>query len=67
MQGRARGHKGERKTYHITMISLYIYIYLYICIACLYLIDYLYPPLPGDASYISWWEEQVPLQNIHLY
>ena len=34
MQGRARGRKGERKTYHITI--------LYIQISCMYLIDYLY-------------------------
>ena len=35
MQGRARGRKGERKTYHIT-----------IQISCMYLIDYLYHILP---------------------
>ena len=38
MQGRARGRKGERKTYHITI--------LYIQISCMYLIDYLYHILP---------------------
>ena len=38
MQGRARGRKGERKTYHITI--------LYIEISCMYLIDYLYHILP---------------------
>ena len=60
---RAQGRAQDIPYHH----DIFIYIYLYICIACLYLIDYLYPPLPGDASYISWWEEQVPLQNIHLY
>ena len=30
MQGRARGRKGERKTYHITIL------YIYIQISCMY-------------------------------
>ena len=62
---RAQGRAQDIPYHHD--IFIYIYMYFYIRIACLYLIDYLYPPLPGDASYISWWEEQVPLENIHLY
>ena len=38
MQGRARGRKGERKTYHITHHTIYTNI--------MYLIDYLYHILP---------------------
>ena len=42
MQGRARGRKGERKTYHITILYIRTNImYLY-----MYLIDYLYHILP---------------------
>ena len=38
MQGRARGRKGERKTYHITILYIRTNImYLY-----MYLIDYLF-------------------------
>ena len=44
MQGRARGRKGECKTYHITI--------LYIQITCMYLIDYLYHILPFCLAFV---------------